>query len=298
MQTVYLDISNKNVTPILYAKQKDVGRKFLAVITESSLPRNISENDAFSVWYCGDSGEGNYTHIGEKSAFSVSKNRVEVELITQMLSNSGGGVLSLVLHSADGNQIGLWNIQYCVESVPGIESEEAKTYYTAFSETVGNAIDAAARAEQAAESLENITPESIGSAPATEDSTHRGCYYRIVSGNTEWINPPVEIGEEYRTTERWNGYAVYTKLIDLGTIPSGEKTVEIGVSGIAMSGLPGMIRHYAFTNTGRSVLPHGKNVGDWEVSVNIHDGVAEITGGSGIGNNNELLYLQMWYIKP
>lgn len=141
-------------------------------------------------------------------------------------------------------------------------------------------------------------PEPYSVAPATESADYPGCYYRMVGSETEWINPPVEFGEEYRTTERWNGNAVYTKLIDLGTIPSGEKTVEIGVSGIAMSGLPGLIRHYAFTNTGRSVLPHGKNVGDWEVSVNIHDGVAEITGGSGIGSNNELLYLQMWYVKP
>lgn len=114
----------------------------------------------------------------------------------------------------------------------------------------------------------------------------------------EWVNPPVEIGVEYRTTERWNNKAVYTKLIDLGLVPSGNKTVEIGVNGVITGGLPGLIRHYAFVNTGRSVLPNETMVGDWEVSVNIHDGIADITGGVGIGSNNELLYLQVWYIYP
>lgn len=298
MQTIYLDISNKNVTPILYAKQNDVGRKFLAVITESSLPRNISGSDSFSVWYSGDSGEGNYTHIGEKSAFSVNGNRVEVELITQMLSVSGSGVLSLALHSANGNQIGLWNIQYCVEPVPGMESEEAENYYTAFSETVANAIDAAARAEKSAERLDNITPDSIGSAPATESADHAGCYYRIVSGETEWINAPMTIGEEYRTTERWNGKAVYSKIIDLGLVPSGQTKVDIGVLGVTSGSVSGLIRHYAFTATGRSALSTGTTVADWQVSVNIADGKATVIGGSGIGTNNEKLYLQVWYIKP
>lgn len=142
-----------------------------------------------------------------------------------------------------------------------------------------------------------VTAAQVGAVPAIESTDHPGCYYRMVGGNTEWINPPMVIGGEYRTTERWNGKVVYTKLIDLGIVPAGEKEVDTGIFGTG-SGNNGFIRHYAFTATGRSVLPHGTNVGDWEVAVNIHDGKAGITGGSGIGSNNELLYLQMWYIKP
>lgn len=39
---------------------------------------------------------------------------------------------------------------------------------------------------------------------------------------TPWeaINPPMYLGVEYRTTERWNGKAVYAKLIDFGEIPN------------------------------------------------------------------------------
>lgn len=48
---------------------------------------------------------------------------------------------------------------------------------------------------------------------ATESEEHPGCYYRIVNGTTEWMNPPMIPGVEYRTTERYNGYAVYRKLV-------------------------------------------------------------------------------------
>jgi hypothetical protein len=34
----------------------------------------------------------------------------------------------------------------------------------------------------------------------------------------EWVNPPMEVGVEYRTTERWNGKAVYVKTKNLGDI--------------------------------------------------------------------------------
>lgn len=36
----------------------------------------------------------------------------------------------------------------------------------------------------------------------------------------EWVNPPMLNGVEYRTTERWSGKAVYTKLIDCGKMPN------------------------------------------------------------------------------
>lgn len=136
MQTIYLDISNKGVIPTVYAKRGDVGRKFEVVLTDSGLPYSPAGGSAFSVWYSGASGEGNYTDIGDKSAFSVNGNKVTVEMIAQMLSNDGDGVLSLVLNDPNGNQISTWNIPYVCESVPGANSEEAKSYYTAFSKAV------------------------------------------------------------------------------------------------------------------------------------------------------------------
>lgn len=45
----------------------------------------------------------------------------------------------------------------------------------------------------------------------------------------EWVNPPMALDKEYRTTERWNGAAVYTKVIGLGEATDG-KGIEWGVT--------------------------------------------------------------------
>ena len=47
-------------------------------------------------------------------------------------------------------------------------------------------------------------------------------------GAWEWVNPPMARGTEYRTTERWNGSVVYTKLVDCG-LSASSKTVSSGV---------------------------------------------------------------------
>jgi hypothetical protein len=70
--------------------------------------------------------------------------------------------------------------------------------------------------------------------------THAGCVARRSRYNTdtwdgcewEWVNPRMVVGEEYRTTERWNGKAVYTKLVDFGAMPANSaKTVRNVVDG-------------------------------------------------------------------
>ena len=73
------------------------------------------------------------------------------------------------------------------------------------------------------------TAVQVGAAPAVEDATNPGCYYRMVDGEKEWINPPMVLNAEYRTTERWRDSAVYTKLIDLGKATDG-KAIEWGVT--------------------------------------------------------------------
>lgn len=49
----------------------------------------------------------------------------------------------------------------------------------------------------------------------------------------EWVNPPMALGVEYRTTERYRGSPVYVKLVDCGALPNNDyKTVNIGASGL------------------------------------------------------------------
>lgn len=39
-------------------------------------------------------------------------------------------------------------------------------------------------------------------------------------GAWEWVNPPMQLGVEYRTTERYQGKPVYVKLVNAGTMPT------------------------------------------------------------------------------
>ncbi len=150
MQTIYLDIHKRNELPRLQVKQRDVGRKFLAVITDGGVSFPVPADALLSVWYSGTSGEGHYSVIENRSAFSVEGNAVTVELIAQMAVNKGGGILCLEINRGDGTQIGLWNIAYDVEGIPGADSQEARHHFDAFAEVTAQAMAAAQKAEQAA----------------------------------------------------------------------------------------------------------------------------------------------------
>lgn len=51
-----------------------------------------------------------------------------------------------------------------------------------------------------------------------ESTDYPGCYYRMVDGVVEWFNPPMLLGVEYRTTERFNGHPVYVMVVDCGSV--------------------------------------------------------------------------------
>lgn len=62
----------------------------------------------------------------------------------------------------------------------------------------------------------------------------------------EWVNPPMIVGKEYRTTERWKGKPVYTKIVNIEALPakassapkhSAEATAIIRASGTTGTGL-------------------------------------------------------------
>ena len=53
-----------------------------------------------------------------------------------------------------------------------------------------------------------------------------------VWGPLEWINPPMQLGVEYRTIERYQQVPIYTKAVNFGTAPNAtSKTVEHGITG-------------------------------------------------------------------
>lgn len=149
MQTIYLDISNKGVYPCIYAKQNEVGRKFLAVITDNGVPYEIPDNALLSVWYEGETDAGNYSSINENSAFRVEGNKIFVELVAQMLLKPGKGDLCISITHGDGRETNTWNIPYCVEYKPGAGSSVPTEYYTA-------AIKASQKAQEAVDGYVKI----------------------------------------------------------------------------------------------------------------------------------------------
>ena len=55
-------------------------------------------------------------------------------------------------------------------------------------------------------------------AQAIKSNDYPGCFYRIIDGETEWLNPPMIKNVEYRTTKRYKGLAVYEKVDTSGNI--------------------------------------------------------------------------------
>lgn len=74
-----------------------------------------------------------------------------------------------------------------------------------------------------------------GTAELRNYNTDRGNRRRILSagqwGEWEYDDPPMYVDTEYRTTERWQGKPVYTKLVSFGALPNcTTKSLAHGIS--------------------------------------------------------------------
>lgn len=211
MQTIHLDVSVKpNMEQnllVITAKQGDIGRKIKAVITDCGEDYSIPSGAVLTAWYSGTSGSGNYSEIDGNSAFEVSENTIIVELITQMLTNKGGGVLCLLLHNADGSQLGFWDIPYVVEGIPGMNSVGAEQCYTALSEFTQRAVDSAAKAAEAAATFETDTTLSVAGKAADAAVVSRVTTPRNLLDNSDFLNPVNQRGQSHYVTgytiDRW-----------------------------------------------------------------------------------------------
>lgn len=79
---------------------------------------------------------------------------------------------------------------------------------------------------------QNILQEYWSLNQAAQNKARRICR-NGVWGPLEWINPPMQLGVEYRTTERYNGKPVYMKLVDCGAGPNNtRKTVSANTQNV------------------------------------------------------------------
>lgn len=103
--------------------------------------------------------------------------------------------------------------------------------------------------------------KNLGVAPAVEDKSYSGCYYRTVDDEIEWINPPMIEDEEYRTTERFKEKPVYAKLGDIGDVGEALSSQEFG-TGVILQGLTEVVNitgSYKQNDTFRTVGNGGIN---------------------------------------
>ena len=122
-------------------------------------------------------------------------------------------------------------------------------------------------------------------------------YY--VDGNwSTWDieNPPMILGVEYRTTERYLGKPVYVKLFDCGALPNNaEKQYNFGISNIN-----GIVGHYAMGDGGDPLPSHNIQVSPQQnIDVNllsVYDGgrIRVQTNYDASGGN---LYVKLKYTK-
>lgn len=86
----------------------------------------------------------------------------------------------------------------------------------------------------------------------TGSDYHGGMVRRTIYGSTaypwEWVNPPLMEGIEYRTTERFIGKPVYTKVISFGALPNAtSKSITHGISN-----MDALVSYCAYATAGSS----------------------------------------------
>ena len=108
----------------------------------------------------------------------------------------------------------------------------------------------------------------LGSNPTVKDGS-----MGVTEVPRKWANPPMIIGEEYLTTELWQGKKVYTKLIDCGALPLNDtknvlldftKKTIVDMEAAAI-GAPGMYKLPALNETDST-----NKIAFWNIGANVY----------------------------
>lgn len=149
----------------------------------------------------------------------------------------------------------------------------------------------------------NITPEKIEAAPAIESPDHFGCYYRMVAGQQEWLNPPLQLNVEYCTTERKMTMPVYTMLVRIGAVEPGDsKIIDILPSAGEYTVCPIRCSAHAYMMTMKDLegndmdLVHGRTLGGLGFVVDAFDNTISYSMPSTV-DRTYYVDVQVWYIK-
>ena len=144
-------------------------------------------------------------------------------------------------------------------------------------------------------SLEVISLGSMGqvlqrlTVCSAEATVYERQYYGGVWHAWECVNPPMREGVEYRTKERYMGKAVYTKLVNLGSLPNAtRKMVEHGAQ------LTKVIKCVGQMSSGNSLPFHYDDGTNW---IEIYAGGDHVVVLTGNDQSSRTAYAQIWYLK-
>lgn len=113
----------------------------------------------------------------------------------------------------------------------------------------------------------------------------------------EWVNPPMIMGVEYRTTERFRGKVVYTQRIDCGELVGGVKWIEHNVPAASMLRCAGRVTNGSESYDG-TTLPIFNANADRYISVSATRTNVLIDTSYEVDKTfGSFIEVQLWYLK-
>lgn len=107
--------------------------------------------------------------------------------------------------------------------------------------------------------------------------------YRTVNDEKEYFNPPMVVGEIYRTVERYQGQPVYTTALDFGSLPNNSAKIlsidDLGATGIIYAS--GMTSNGRFFPCNTSTIANGIDLYALPTSVTIKTN-ADLSGQTAV----------------
>lgn len=122
---------------------------------------------------------------------------------------------------------------------------------------------------------------------STDFSSAERRRYAGTWGEWEWVNPPMVVGVEYRTTERHQGNVVYVQTKSYGT-PVNGGAISFGSSAT-------IIRHSG--ELGNSLIPYGAKGDTWYAYTNVYSGAVHLICSSNFATSAYPWTHTAWYTK-
>ncbi len=109
----------------------------------------------------------------------------------------------------------------------------------------------------------------------------------------EWVNPPMIPGIEYRTTERWNGKAVWTALVDCGAAVNPKLAIQTDFRCTDIIRWSGRVGGFALPHIETSL---SDSYAGWANAFNWNNCVL-IRVYAGVNMVGEPAFIRVWYTK-